>query len=127
MSSGTHSMSRIVSDLATIENIANELLKTHSGTNYPNGIRTESREADITLYRHLFFFIASDAGWTLASIGKYLGGFNHATIHHANNKIENCIEMRETRTLTAHSEFMTRLKAMNKANLLTEGPTPPIS
>lgn len=56
------------------------------------GIFVRTRKQLPITYRHIFFKIARETGYTFKNIGEY-GGYNHATIVHAVTRINNLLEV----------------------------------
>jgi hypothetical protein len=76
--------------LTNLEILINELLYKKCSTKYPNGIRTHSRNHDVTNFRYCFYKIAMDMKYTMTFVSRYLG-FHHATVLNGRKVINNLI------------------------------------
>lgn len=61
----------------------------------PEGMLRDTRKQLPVMYRHLFFKIGREIGYTLNDIGRY-AGFNHATVLHAVKRINDMLEIKDT-------------------------------
>ncbi len=121
------SMSRNVYSLEAMEKFANELLWERYPGKYPKGIKQNNGERDLTTYKFMFCYIAKDVGWTNNAIANFLGYKNHASTIHNTVQVEALLEQRDMETLILHSDFLTRLKALNKENSTNEDKTSSVS
>lgn len=58
------------------------------------GMMLQTRKQLPILYRHIFFKIAREIGYTLKDIGRY-AGFNHATVLHAVRRISDLLDIKD--------------------------------
>lgn len=63
----------------------------------------KTRKQTPILYRHIFYKIARELGYTFKDIGRFSGFNNHATILHAVKRISNLLEVKDPEVITNYN------------------------
>jgi chromosomal replication initiation ATPase DnaA len=83
------------------------------GTNIPVTIITSrDRHGYIVDARQMYFYLAVKDGWTLEATGDFIG-LNHATVLSGKRKVENALEVRDTRITAYHRAAVEVLNQMS--------------
>lgn len=79
-------------DLSTLIN--DVFSYNHPEEYHEKGLLEKTRKQTTVLYRHIFYRIAREIGYTFHDIGKYTG-FNHATIINGVNRINDFLNIKD--------------------------------
>lgn len=81
--------------LDELRTVINDIFKQNFPDIYTDeGMMLKTRKQLPILYRHLFYKIAREVGYTFKDIGRF-AGFNHATILHAVKRISDLLEIKD--------------------------------
>lgn len=81
--------------LDELKTLMDEAFKNNYPGDYPkNGMMEKTRKQLTILFRHIFYKIAREIGYTFTDIGKF-SGYNHATILHAVNRVSDLLDIKD--------------------------------
>lgn len=100
-------------DLVVLEEITNKILHDMFPGKYPEGIKKKIRKREIVSLRFCFFKVALEMGYSLTSIGLYLG-FDHATVLHGNRTATNLMDTMNSQIILNYNLILNGLKERSR-------------
>ena len=82
-------------DLEVLEEVVNLFIIQRFGDLYPDLVRQKTRVRDLVIYRQMLFYIAISMGYSLCLVARFYGKWNHATVWHSCNVVENYLDTKD--------------------------------